>query len=167
MHCRKMRRAATPCAESPCRMARAPNLHVVNLSGLVTDTVDHWRTKNFSPEAIAAGLAADTASPAGDGVANLLKYSLGWDPAVIYPPGTVTATGLDAGGHLTMTVAKNPLAAEVSLTIEVTGSLADSATWDAAGTTVDQNTTTTFQAHDNTPVSAAQARFIRLKVTRP
>ncbi len=145
----------------------SPNQHVINLTGLVTDTVAHWRTQNFGPGATNAGNAADTANPTGDGIANLLKYSLGLDPQVAYPQGAAVTTGLDAGGHLTMMVTKNALAADVNLAIEVTGNLGDSLAWDASGTTVDQNTATIFQAHDNTPVSAAQARFIRLKVTRP
>ena len=66
-----------------------------------------------------------------------------------------------------MTVPKNPLAADVNLAVEVTGDLSAPSAWDAAGTTADQNTATIFQAHDNTPMAGAQARFIRLKVTRP
>ncbi len=147
--------------------AGAPNQHVLNLSGLVTDTADHWRWQNFSAAAIAAGLAADDASPAGDGIANLLKYSLGLNPQVAYSHASIATTGLDADGHLTMTVVKNPLAADVSLAIEVSGEIGNPSAWDASGTTVDQNTATVFQAHDNMPRSAAQARFIRLKVTRP
>ena len=147
--------------------AGSPNAHVINLTGFVTDTADHWRTQNFGPGATNTGLAADTANPAGDGIANLIKYSLGLDPGVAYSPGTAIATGMDANGRLTMIVPKNPLAADVNLAIEVTGDLNTPSAWDANGTTVDQNTTTIFQAHDNTPMAAAQARFIRLKVTRP
>ena len=144
-----------------------PNQHTINLSGLVTDTVTHWRTQKFGAGATNSDDAADTANPAGDGIVNLVKYTLGLDPHVAYPPTTAVATALDASGHLTMTVAKNPLAADVNLAIEVTGDIGTPSAWNAAGTTVDQNTSSLFQAHDNTPISAAQARFIRLKVTRP
>lgn len=66
-----------------------------------------------------------------------------------------------------MTVARNPAATDVSLAIEVTGDLGNPSTWTAADTIVDQNTRTTLQAHDKTPISAGQNRFIRLKATRP
>jgi hypothetical protein len=66
-----------------------------------------------------------------------------------------------------MTVAKNPAATDVNLTIEVTGDLSTASSWSATGATVDQNTQTLLQAHDNTPIGAAPARFIRLTVTRP
>lgn len=145
----------------------SPNQHVINLSGLVTDTADHWRTQNFGSGAGNSGNAADDANPAGDGIVNLLKYSLGLDPRIAYPPGTAIVTGTDASGHLTMTVLKNPLAADVSLAIEVTGNLGNPAAWNAAETIIDQNNVTTFQAHDKTPMTEAQVRFIRLKVTRP
>jgi hypothetical protein len=144
--------------------AGLPNRHVINLAGLVTDTADHWRQQNFGPGADNSGASADDANPSGDGIVNLLKYSLGLNPQVVYPPGTAIARDLDLAGHLKLTVAKNPAAADVTLAIEVSGDLL---TWDAAGTTVDQNTATVFQAHDNIPMSAGIPRFIRLKVSRP
>ena len=66
-----------------------------------------------------------------------------------------------------MTVAKNPAATDVTLSIEVTGDLATPSAWSAAETIVDQNTMTTLLAHDTTPISTAPTRFIRLKASRP
>lgn len=144
--------------------AGSPNQHVLNLAGLVTDTADHWRTQNFGPSATNSGNAADNANPAGDGIANLLKYSLGLNPQVAYPPAAANTAALDNTGHLRMTVNKNPAATDVSLAIEATSDLQ---TWSSAGITIDQETATTLQAHDNTPISAGQNRFMRLKVSRP
>ncbi len=146
--------------------AGSPNLHVLNLDGLVTDTMDHWRVQNFGSGATNSGPAADLASPAGDGISNLLKYALGLNPLVAYRPGTTMVTSLDPSGHLTLTVNKNPAATDVTFLVEVAGGLVAPAVWDSAGATVDQNTFTLLQAHDNTPMSAAQQRFIRLKVIR-
>jgi hypothetical protein len=147
--------------------AGSPNLHVLNLSGLVTDTADHWREQNFGPGATNSGDAADTANPAGDGIVNLLKYGLGLNPQLAYAPGTAMATDIAESGHLTMSVAKNPAATDVSLAIEVTGDLGTPSAWSAAETTVEEDTLTTLRVRDNTPISAAQSRFIRLKATRP
>ncbi len=141
-----------------------PNRHVIALTGLVTDTVDHWRQQYFGPGATNTGDAADTANPSGDGLANLLKYSLGLNPLVAYPPGTGVATSLDPAGHLRMTVAKNPAATDLALAIEVASDLAG---WNAAETTIEQNTLTLLQAHDNASTAEAARRFIRLQVSRP
>ncbi len=81
--------------------------------------------------------------------------------------GAVGAIHINPYGYLTMTVSKNPAATDVTIAIEVAGDLGAPSGWSAGGTTVDQNSETTFQAHDNTPISAAPSRFIRLKLSRP
>jgi hypothetical protein len=146
--------------------AGRPNRHVLNLSGLVTDTLDHWRQQNFGSGATNSGSAADHANPAGDGISNLLKYAFGLDPHMAYPPATATATGLDSGGHLTMAVARNPAATDLGFAIESAGDLVAPSAWNAADTTVDENTLTLLRAHDNFSLGGASSRFIRLKVTR-
>ena len=143
------------------------NQHALNLTGLITDTAAHWRTQNFGPGATNSGNAADLANPAGDGIVNLLKYSLGLNPQTAYAPDAAITSALGTDGFLTMSVNKNPAATDVSLAIEVTGNISLPTAWSAQGTTVVQNTTTMLQARDNTAISAAPSRFIRLNVTRP
>ena len=152
---------------NPALATGLQNQHAIQLAGLVTDTADHWRTQNFGPAATNSGDAADLANPTGDGIANLLKYSLGLNPQVAYPPGTANAANLDPAGFLKMTVAKNPAATDVTLAIEVTGDLSTPTSWNVGGATIDQDTITILKARDNTPISSAQSRYIRLKVTRP
>jgi hypothetical protein len=121
-----------------------------------------WRYQYFNTNAN-AGNAADTANPAGDGINNLLKYALGLNPLV----NTVTNVVLDAStGYLRLTVPKNPNATDITYTVQVTGNLADSTSWTGAGTTIDQNTSTLLQVHDNTPLGGAAQRFIRLQISR-
>ncbi len=153
-------------AFDPTLAAGLLDQHAINLIGLVTDTADHWRTQNFGPGATNSGNAADDASPSGDGIPNLLKYSLGLNPLRAYPPGAAGAIAVDPSGYLRMTVVKNPAAADVTLAIEVIGDLTLPDAWSAAETTIEQNTLTTLQAHDNTPIATVPSRFIRLKVTR-
>ena len=66
-----------------------------------------------------------------------------------------------------MTVAKNPAATDLSLAVQVTGELANPATWNTTGTVIDEDTPTILRAHDETGISEAPSRFIRLQVTRP
>ncbi len=142
----------------------SPNSHSLQLAGLITDTMAHWREQTFGANAGNEEIAGDNANPAGDGIVNLLKYSLGLDPNVSYPPNTSVSADLAPSGFLTMSVTRNPATTDVQLSVEVTGNLNS---WDAEGATVDVDTPTTLQAHDNTPMSAATSRFIRLKATRP
>ncbi len=143
------------------------NQHRINLSGLVTDTIDHWRQQQFGPTAANTGNAADDAAPAGDGISNLLKYSLGLNPTQPYAPGTGTASSLDPMGCLSMTINKNPTATDVQLLIEVSSDLGQETSWSAAETVTDQNTPTVLKAHDSKTVNDAPRRFMRLRAVRP
>lgn len=145
----------------------SPNSHSFNLAALITDTLTHWRTQHFGLSADNSGLAADNANPTGDGIVNLLKYSLGLDPHVPCNTQSSIITTPDPSGFLRMTVAKNPAATDVILAVEVTGNLSSPNSWSTGGITVDENTPTTLEVHDNTPMSAATSRFMRLKATRP
>jgi glucuronoarabinoxylan endo-1,4-beta-xylanase len=143
------------------------NTASVNLVWTPAAPLQQWQAANFGANYNNAAIAGPNVITSSDGMTNLLKYTLGLNAAAVYPPATNIATQLDATGHLQMIVTKNPAATDVTLTIQVTGNLSDPNSWSAAGATVDQNTSTTLQAHDNTPTSAAQSRFIRLRVTRP
>jgi glucuronoarabinoxylan endo-1,4-beta-xylanase len=126
-----------------------------------------WRATHYGADYANSAISGPNVIPAPDGLTNLLKYTLKLEPATSYPPGTNWNVALDAGGHLQMTVTKNPSATDVTLAVQVTGNISDPASWTAAGTTIDLNTPTTLQVHDNTPNTAAQNRFIRLQVTQP
>jgi hypothetical protein len=109
-----------------------------------------------------SGVATDTAIATSDGMPNLLKYALGLDPLV---PAANPIIGDVSTGYLRLTVPRNPNATDVTFLIEVTDNL--TTPWTTNGTTVDQNTPTLLQVHDNTPVSSSAAGFIRLRITRP
>ena len=108
------------------------------------------------------GAAADTAVATSDGMPNLLKYALGLAPLV---PAANPVVGDISTGYLRLTVPKNPDATDITFLIEVTGVLTTPFTTN--GITIDQNTPTLLQAHDNTPVSSSTSGFIRLHITRP
>ncbi len=127
----------------------------------VLTPVQSWRLQWFGTTAN-SGAAADTAIATSDGMPNLLKYALGLNPLVAASSPVV---GDISTGYLRLTLPKNPNATDVTYYVEVTGSLPGG--WSASDTTVDQNTSTLLQAHDNTAVGSAGERFIRLHVTRP
>lgn len=143
------------------------NLHTISLSALVTDTIDNWRIRNFGPDAINSGSAANTADPAGDGIPNILKYALGLNPKQGYPQGAGIAAGLDPTGCLSMTVTKNPAAADILLSIEVSSDVGQASPWTSSETTIDLDSPFLLKAHDNVTTSQADRRFMRLRASKP
>jgi uncharacterized repeat protein (TIGR01451 family) len=123
--------------------------------------IEAWRLQWFGTAAN-DGAAADTAVATSDGMPNLLKYALGLDPLVATND---PVAGDITTGYLRLTVPKNPQATDVSFQVEVTGDLMGA--WTTNGTTVDTDTATLLQAHQNTPVASSEGGFIRLRVRRP
>ena len=123
--------------------------------------LQQWRLQYFGTTAN-SGAAADGAIAGSDGIPNLLKYAWGLNPLV---PANSPVLGDISTGFLRLTSPKNPNATDIMFRVQVTGSLISG--WTTNGTTIDQNTSTLFQAHDNTPVGGATARYIRLQVSDP
>ena len=123
--------------------------------------IQFWRLQWFGMTSD-SGAAADHAITTSDGMPNLLKYALGLDPLV---PATNPVVGDISTGYLRLTLPKNPDATDVTFLVEVTADLTTPFT--TSGTTIDQNTPTLLQVHDNTPVNSSTSGFIRLRVTRP
>ncbi len=129
--------------------------------------IEQWRQTHFGANAGNPLLAGDLADPDFDGLNNLLEYALGLDPLV--PAGSAAVTDFETIGpdrFLRLTVTKNPAATDVSFSIQVTGDLTTPTSWSTSGTTIETNTSTTLRVRDNTPVSSASPRDIRLRVSR-
>lgn len=143
--------------------AGLPNLHSFNLSGLITDTIDHWREVYFGPGSTNSGPASDLATPAGDSITNLEKYALGLDPFVSYATTPGITVDFTPGGQLRMTVVRNPAATDVGMALETSGDLVS---WSSSEMIVDQDSTDIYQAHDVPMNLNAASRFIRLRFNR-
>lgn len=120
-----------------------------------------WRTANFGASAYNADVAADTADPDGDGLNNFQEYALGSDPFTANAPAWSYAA---TGGFLTLSIAKNPNATNVTWVSE---SGADLGHWQAGDTTVLQSAPSLFMARDNFPVTTAPHRFLRVRIASP
>jgi uncharacterized repeat protein (TIGR01451 family) len=124
--------------------------------------VQSWRYYWFGTTAN-SGNAADGAIVTSDGMPNLVKYALN------LPPTTPAANPVQVdinSGFLRLTAPKNPQATDVTFRVEVTSN-PTAPGWTTNGTTVDINSTTALQVHDNTSVGAAAGRYIRLSISRP
>lgn len=120
-----------------------------------------WRLSWFGTTAN-LGAAADLAIGASDGMPNLLKYALGLSPLA---EAANPVIGDITTGHLRLTLPKNPAATDVGFYVETSDDL-NAPAWTTNGTTIEQNTPTLLRVQDNTPVSSATERFMRLRVTR-
>jgi hypothetical protein len=133
----------------------------INGQLLALSPIESWRQQYFGTTAN-SGDAADLADPDSDGLVNLVEYALGLDPT---KPSTSTITQDVSTGFDRLTIPRNANAIDLSLTVQVSGDLSNPANWTANGTTVDQNTPTLLQVHDNTPLANGGPRFMRLMIT--
>jgi sugar lactone lactonase YvrE len=136
----------------------------------IQNSYSGWKNLHFTPEELAdPAISGYAAAPAGDGIANLLKYALNLDPwspsfAGLPTPGITTVSGTD---YLSLTYTPAPLVDDITFLVEVSGDLN---TWNSGpGFTlpVDTENPSTVTVQDATPMSSAPRRFIRLKITNP
>ena len=134
-----------------------------------------WQSQYFTrAEQANSSISGLLATPAGDGITNLMKYALNLNPKTDGVAGLPVESMTAAGGqsYLTLTYTRVMSANDITYTVEVTGDLQ---TWvsgpgNTATASVTNNTdgkTQTIVAQDITPMSSASKRFIHLKVTSP
>ncbi len=134
-----------------------------------------WRQQNFSSAQLTnATVSGDTASPAGDGIANLTKYAFNLKPFVPVTGGLPVDSLQTIGGthYLSITFNQVLFATDISYIVQVSG---DMATWNSGpgytapvGTPIDNGDgTETVTVQDVVPVSAANSRFIRVQINGP
>lgn len=128
-----------------------------------------WRNTYFhNPSNVGAG--ANGASPAGDGVPNLIKYALGLNPTNATTAAQLPSGGIQPDGgtnYLTLTVNRAAQPSDVTYIVEVSSSLSGGWLSGPPNTVTLSNTGTQLVVRDNTPQPAATTRFIRLRVTNP
>ena len=108
-------------------------------------------------------VSGEMATPANDGITNLMKYAIALDPMASGTGGLPTAS--PQGGYLMLTYQKNKQAADVIYTVQSSDSL--TGIW-ATATTVtaqsDQGTYTLVTVRDTVPQARHPHRFMRLQV---
>ncbi len=120
---------------------------------------DDWRFTKFTPADLAnPSIGGETADPDGDGLANLIEYAMGLPPK---SPDASPLGILESEGYLAVSGVRDPAASDITWSAQVTGTL-DS--WSPAKI---EFTGETFTARDTLPLSEADQRFIRLKISRP
>ncbi len=121
---------------------------------------DDWKFNIFSGAELAdSAISGNTADPDGDSIANLLEYAFNMNPKVSNTSTVVTG---ENSGYLSLSVAKNPAAIDLTWSAEVSSDLTQ---WFPATTIT--NTQANFVARDTVLKNSAPIRMMRIKVTRP
>jgi alpha-tubulin suppressor-like RCC1 family protein len=128
---------------------------------------DSWKKGLFTlEEQNDPSISGASASPAGDGITNLMKYALHLDPKTSGVENLPTLAPQD--GYLTLTYRKNKQATDLTYTVQVAAEL--SATeWNEATTVVSQTDEGDYwlvTVRDNVIQADHPKRFMRLKVTK-
>ena len=128
--------------------------------------ISQWLRTRFGASANNPALAGDLADPDGDGLQNLIEYAFGRDPLAAGPADFlaehIQADPHDGFDYLTLTAAKNLNATNIIYSAQACADLA-APQWTNT-VTVLQNSPATFEVRDNTRVSSAPRRFMRLEV---
>jgi len=129
--------------------------------------LESWRYAHFGTTSD-TGLSADDASPAGDGIPNLMKYALGLDP---FTPSSLdrdvvgSIQILNGQRYLTLTVNRAAKASDVTYLVQVAGGT-NAWTSGSPNTVTTSDTATQLAVRDATPIGSSP-RSIRLAVTNP
>jgi hypothetical protein len=127
---------------------------------------DVWKAGVFTDSELNdPAFSGDLATPAHDGITNLMKYALGLDPMTSGASSLPTVS--EQGGYLTLTYRKNMSATDVTYTVQATDSLADNS-WVPATTVLSETDGGSFwlvTVRDNVTYAGTR-RFMRLQVSK-
>jgi hyaluronate lyase len=143
-----------------------PGTGTVNVTIQNVRTFTGYQNQKFTPAQLAdPNISGAFATPAGDGIANFMKYAINLDP---FTPSRPPA-GSVSNNYLSLTYTKRKLATDLRYIVELTSSLA--AGWPVTNVTqtilTDDGIFQTIRASDPDPINLHTQRFIRIHVIKP
>jgi hypothetical protein len=128
-----------------------------------------WRWEHFGTSAADLAVAGDAANPAGDGIANLVKYALGRAPEFANDQ-PLTEPAINAAGHLQISYTRpDPPPADIAYQVEASSDLlawCSDACVDVKQISFNNDNTATVVCEETIPASGAEKQFLRLRVSR-
>jgi len=128
-----------------------------------------WRWQHFGTSAADLAVAGDAANPAGDGIANLVKYALARAPEFANDQ-PLTEPAINASGHLQISYTRpDPPPADVAYQVEASSDLlawCSDACVDVKQISFNTDNTATVVCEETIPASGAEKQFLRLRVSR-
>ena len=151
-------------------VASTANFNYFQVTFIPWGSYSAWQQAHFPGQSGTSALAAETASPTGDGISNLMKYALDLDPWVNGAKGLPQARTITLSGIRYPTLSYKQLidAPDISYTVQVSGDLK---TWTSGNTSVLSATpngdgvTQTVVVQALTPIGSTSRQFMRLQVT--
>ena len=144
-------------------------------------TYDAWKPQKFTPaELINQNISGKTATPAGDGICNLVKYALGLDPKIFYSASNALPhtrqQAISGTNYMTFSFTRDTNAKDVTYRVEVANVL--NGAWTAMDPLVPANQIAvlsdtpvpgiqTITIKDIQPANASLRRFMRLRLEIP
>ena len=143
--------------------------HVLAISTPATTTLspfEAWQATVFTnPDDLNnLAISGELATPANDGITNLMKYALSLAPLGDASAGLPRAA--IQGGYLTLTYRKNKQATDLTYTVQAGDSIGEGS-WTLAPTVVEQTDAGDYwlvTVRDNVPIAGHPRRFMRLQV---
>ncbi len=145
--------------------------------------IDSWRYAKFGINATNTAMTAATATPAGDGIRNLIKYALALDPLHVSTAGLprVQTQPVNDLRYLALQFTHAPSASDITCTVQTSDDCvhwSDGSRYGAAGDLPANSFTTevsrtssngveTITVRDNTDIDSAPRRFMRVRVAQP
>jgi hypothetical protein len=129
---------------------------------LVQVTFASWQVENFGTT---NDIAAATADPDGDGVANLVEYATGTDPQAGNANPILSDLSVSNGyTYLRLSLNRDTNATGVVIEGMSAGDLLD---WSTVTTVIESNTPSFFRVRDAFPIETNSQRFLKLRFSMP
>ena len=160
----------------------SPSISATNLAGSASATLalsiassqtpyQAWKSTQFSAGQLAnPAISGDNATPANDGIPNLLKYSLGLTALQSYNPGAVGLPSVqiqNVSGTNYLTLTFHGTATDVTYIVQATSNLSGGWTTIQTFPSTNNSAPGTVTVQDTQPITAAASRYMRLRVTTP
>lgn len=137
----------------------------------VDDTpINQWRFQYFGTNAANSSMAGNSASPAGDGISNLMKYALGLNPTN-FASEPLFSYGIDTNGCFVFSYTRpDPPPPDINYSIDVSTDLSAWCTNNLCvgnlSIAIHTNATASVTHQGEVPIQAADRKFLRLSVSQ-